>query len=52
VSRDGSPVATAAVRGTLSERRLIVTGVPDLSALAGVRAGTIGVTLSTTKQKE
>jgi hypothetical protein len=51
VSRDGSPIAAAlaAVRGALAERRLVVTGVPDLSTLAGVRAGTIGVTLSTRK---
>jgi hypothetical protein len=49
VSRDGSPVAAApaTVRGALDERRLVVTGAPDLSALAGMRAGTIGVTLST-----
>jgi tRNA-binding EMAP/Myf-like protein len=48
VSHDGSPVPTAltAVRGALAERRLVVTGVPNLSALAGVRARTIGVTLS------
>jgi hypothetical protein len=41
----------AAVRDTLSERCLVVTGVPDLSALAGARAGTVGVTLSTRNQK-
>jgi hypothetical protein len=53
VSRNGSPIATvlAAVRGALAERRLVVTGVPDLSALAGARARTICVTLSTRKQK-
>jgi hypothetical protein len=47
VSRDGSPAAAAltAVRDALDERRLIITGTPDLSTLAGVRAGTIGVTL-------
>jgi hypothetical protein len=47
VSHDSSPVTVTAVRGAL-----VVTGVPDLSALAGARAGTIGVTLSTGKQKE
>jgi hypothetical protein len=52
VSRDGSPVTAAAVRGTLAERRLVIAGVPDLSALAGTRAGTIGVTLSIRKRKE
>jgi hypothetical protein len=52
VTRDGSPVAVtlAAVYGTLSERRLVIEGIPDLSALAGGRAGTVGVTLSTRKQ--
>jgi hypothetical protein len=46
-SRDGSPVAVAlaAVCDSLDERHLIVTGTPDLSAMAGARAGTIGVTL-------
>jgi hypothetical protein len=50
-SRDGSPVtaALAAIRGAFDERRLIIIGAPDLSALAGARAGTIGVTLSTRK---
>jgi hypothetical protein len=46
-SRDDSPVAaalTAACDG-LEEHRLVVTGAPNLSALAGARAGTIGVTL-------
>jgi hypothetical protein len=44
---DGSPAAAVltSVSGTLSEHRLVVTGAPDLSALAGARAGTIGVTL-------
>jgi hypothetical protein len=52
-SRDGLPVAAvlATVRSALTECRLVVTGVPDLSALASVRVGTIGVTLSTRKQK-
>jgi hypothetical protein len=46
-SRDGSPVtaALAAVCDALNERHLVVMGAPDLSALAGARAGTIGVTL-------
>jgi hypothetical protein len=50
---DSSPVsaALAAVSSTLAERRPVVAGAPDLSALAGARAGTIGVTLSTRKQK-
>jgi hypothetical protein len=47
VSRDGSLITAvlAVARGALSERCLVVTGAPDLSALAGARAGTIGVTL-------
>jgi hypothetical protein len=47
MSRDGSPVtaAPAAVHSALVERRLIVVGAPNLSALAGARAGTIDVTL-------
>jgi hypothetical protein len=51
--REGSPAVAAlvAVRGALAERRLVVVGIPDLSALVGVRAGTIDVTLSTRKQK-
>jgi hypothetical protein len=54
VSRDGSPVAAAltAVRDALDERRLIITGTPDLSTLAGVREGMIGVTLRTKKQRD
>jgi hypothetical protein len=50
-SRDGSLIAAAlaTVRGALDERRLVVTSAPDLSALAGARAGTIGVTLPTEK---
>jgi hypothetical protein len=44
-------VALAAVRGALSECRLVVAGVPILSALAGARAGTVGITLSTKKTK-
>jgi hypothetical protein len=51
VTRDGSPIAAAlaAVCGALSERRLVVAGVPNLSALAGVRVGMVGVTLSAKK---
>jgi hypothetical protein len=51
--RGGSPItaALAAVRGTLTERHPVVAGAPDLSALAGVRAWTISVTLPTRKQK-
>jgi hypothetical protein len=47
VSRDGSLITAvlAVARGALSERCLVVTGAPDLSALAGARAGTISVTL-------
>jgi hypothetical protein len=50
-SCDGSPITTAVatVRGALDEHRLIITGAPDLSALAGARAGTIGITLWTKK---
>jgi hypothetical protein len=53
-SRDGSPVAATltAVRDALDERRLVIIGAPDLSALAGVRVGMIGVTLRTKKQKD
>jgi hypothetical protein len=51
VTRGGSPVASAlaAVRGALSECRLVVASVPNLSALAGMRAGMVGVTLSAKK---
>jgi hypothetical protein len=51
VTHDGSPItaALAAVCGALSERRLVVVGVPNLSALAGVRVGMVGVTLSAKK---
>jgi hypothetical protein len=54
VSHDGSPVAAAlaAARGALDERRLVITGAPDLTALAGARARTIGVTLRTKKHKD
>jgi hypothetical protein len=45
VPRGGSPAA----RGGLDERRLVSTDVSDLSALAGARAGTTGVTLQTRK---
>jgi hypothetical protein len=48
-SRDGSPVAA---RDALDERRLVVMSAPDLSALAGARAGTIGVTLRMKKHKD
>jgi hypothetical protein len=53
VSRRGSPVTAvlAAAHGALRERRLLVTGAPDLSALAGAREGTSGVTLRTRKHK-
>jgi hypothetical protein len=53
VGRGGPPVATVppAARGTLDERRLIGTDVTDLSALAGVRAGTDDVTLRMKKHK-
>jgi hypothetical protein len=39
----------AAVCSALSERRLVIVGVPNLSALAGARAGMVGVTLSVNK---
>jgi hypothetical protein len=42
----------AAVHGTLSERRPVVAGIPNLSALAGTRAGTVGVTLSKKEVKK
>jgi hypothetical protein len=53
-SHDGSPVTVTltAAYGALDERRLVVTGAPDQSALAGARAGTIGVTLRTKKHKD
>jgi hypothetical protein len=53
VLHDSSPVAAAltVIRCALAERRLVVMGVPDLSALAGARAGMIGVTLLTKKRK-
>jgi hypothetical protein len=53
VPRGGSPVAAVlpATRGALDERRLVGTDVSDLSALAGARAGTIGVTLRMRKHK-
>jgi hypothetical protein len=53
VTRDGSPIAAAlaAVRGAIFKRRLVIMGIPNLSALAGVRAGTVGVTLSAKKRK-
>jgi hypothetical protein len=49
VTHDGSRAAAvlAVVRGALSERHLVIADVPNLSALAGARAGTVGVTLST-----
>jgi hypothetical protein len=54
VSRGGSPVtaALATAHGALNKLRLVVTGAPDLSALVGARAGTIGVTLQTKKHKD
>jgi hypothetical protein len=44
-------VALAAVRGALSERRLVVAGIPNLSSLAGARVGTVDITLSAKKRK-
>jgi hypothetical protein len=46
-SRDSSPTAAAltAACDALDECRLIIMGTPDLSALAGARAGRIDVTL-------
>jgi hypothetical protein len=38
-------------RGTLDERRLVGTTASDLSALAGARGGTVGVTLRVRRQK-
>jgi hypothetical protein len=51
VPRGGSPVTAAlpVARGALDERRLVGTDAPDLSALAGARAGTVGATLRTHK---
>jgi hypothetical protein len=43
--------ALAAPRGALDERHLVGMDGPDLSALAGAMAGTIGVTLRTRKHK-
>jgi hypothetical protein len=47
--RDGSPAtaALAAARGTLSERRPVVTDVLNFSALTSARAGTAGNPLTT-----
>jgi hypothetical protein len=52
MGRSGSPIAAAppAVRDALDERRLVGTDVSDLSALAGARSGTVGVTLRTKKK--
>jgi hypothetical protein len=52
VSSGDSPVTAvlAAASGALNERCLVITGAPDLSALAGARAGTIDVTLRTKKK--
>jgi hypothetical protein len=44
-------VALFVTRGTLDERRLVGTDASDLSALAGARAGTVGVTLPTRRQE-
>jgi hypothetical protein len=41
----------AVVRGALSEHRLAVADVLNLSALTGARAGMVGVTLSTKEAK-
>jgi hypothetical protein len=53
VTRGGSPIAAAlpSARGALDDRRLVGTDASDLSALAGARAGTTGVTLRTRKRK-
>jgi hypothetical protein len=53
VTRDSSPTAAglAAVCGTLSERRPVIMDVLTLSALTGVREGTVDVTLSTKEEK-
>jgi hypothetical protein len=50
--REGSPVAAALtiVHGALFECRLVIAGVPDLSAFAGARAEMVGITLSTRKK--
>jgi hypothetical protein len=47
--RGGSPVVAAlsVARDALDERRLVGTDVPDLSALAGARSGTVCATLRT-----
>jgi hypothetical protein len=52
VPRGGSVVAAAlpAARGALDEHRLMGTDASDLSASAGVRAGTVGTTLRTGTQ--
>jgi hypothetical protein len=52
-SRGDSLTAAALVtaRGTLDERRLVGMDTPDLSALAGARAGMIDVTLQMGKHK-
>jgi hypothetical protein len=52
--RGASLIAAAvlsATRVALDERRLVGTTVSDLSTLAGVRGGTVGVTLRTHKRK-
>jgi hypothetical protein len=53
VERGDSPIAAVppAARGALDERHLVGTDVSDLSALAGARAGTVGVTLRPKKGK-
>jgi hypothetical protein len=53
-TRDDSPAAAVALtadRGTLSEHRLVVAGIHNLSALTGARAGTVGVNLLAKKRK-
>jgi hypothetical protein len=51
VPRGGSPIPAAlpAAHGALDERLLVGTDVSALSALAGARVGTVGVTLRTKK---
>jgi hypothetical protein len=53
--RGASLIATAVLpvtRGALDEHRLVGMDASDLSALAGVRGGTVGATLRTQKQKD
>jgi hypothetical protein len=54
VSPGDSPITAVlvAARVALDECRLVSMDAPDLSAFAGARAGTIGVTLQTRKHKD